>query len=88
MNKVALFATLVVALSGVWAHAEVEEASLHMKVTKQRSTKECDDGCERDFMPVCGTDGHTYGNDCLMDFATCENSTIVKAYDGKCVKNH
>ena len=35
--------------------------------------------------PVCGSDGQTYNNDCLMKYATCiSNNVITLAYRGKC----
>ena len=41
--------------------------------------------CSREMNPVCGNDGVTYNNDCLMRFATCKsNSVINKAYRGRC----
>ncbi|ETO65447.1 hypothetical protein F444_17236 [Phytophthora nicotianae P1976] len=84
MNKAVISAMVALALTGVWARAEADEAMLHMTVTKERNVEECDDNCERDWTPVCGTDGVTYGNDCLLEFAHCENSTIAKNHDGKC----
>ena len=34
---------------------------------------------------VCGSDGQTYNNDCLMKYATCiSNNVITLAYRGKC----
>ncbi len=41
--------------------------------------------CTREMNPVCGNDGQTYNNDCLMRFATCKSKNVITmAYRGKC----
>ncbi|KAH7482473.1 hypothetical protein PRIC1_006868 [Phytophthora ramorum] len=84
MNKAAILVTLALLLSGVCARLETDEATLHVAVTKEKSADACDKGCERDLMPVCGSNGVTYSNECLLEEAQCADASISLKSKGKC----
>ena len=45
----------------------------------------CPCGCPKILAEVCGTDGKTYGNKCVMECESCEQGTnVTVANHGKC----
>ena len=46
----------------------------------------CPQFCTSHYLPVCGTDGKTYGNKCELKKAACKtgNNKLAVAYEGRC----
>jgi hypothetical protein len=47
--------------------------------------KVCNEACLRNWVPVCGTDGITYGNMCQMESLACmKRINVMLAHEGEC----
>ncbi|XP_048580646.1 fibrillin-1 isoform X2 [Nematostella vectensis] len=54
------------------------------------ATCECPKACTREYRPVCGTDGKTYPNPCILEMKACKPENMDKlqwAHDGPCPPN-
>ncbi|XP_071826250.1 double-headed protease inhibitor, submandibular gland-like [Apostichopus japonicus] len=54
--------------------------------TDSSSTSACPQFCTRDYRPVCGSDGETYSNYCVLLRERCQtkDTSLVRANDGSC----
>jgi len=45
----------------------------------------CNPVCPMIHMPVCGSNGQTYGNECALNYDNCVDGTNIEiAYEGDC----
>jgi len=72
--------------------AQCESSSIinitHYGTCKDKNTENCKKRCNKIYRPLCGSDGETYNNKCLLEKAKCETGrAITVRSNGKCQDN-
>ena len=50
--------------------------------------KPCSEACPRIYLPLCGNDGKTYGNECELNVAKCKSKGEIRLKkEGECGKH-
>ena len=60
------------------------QVSKQVEESDNNNEKKCETACTREFFPICGSDGKTYNNKCLLKVATCLNPEVKQKNNGPC----
>ena len=59
--------------------------STTITLANQLTPQQCDHiACTREYIPMCGSNGKTYGNMCTLVAAMCKDNTLALASEGAC----